>query len=467
MNDKEYLDPTIKINLLTKEDNQHPKGKKIFKVSKFIISLFVVLMIILGMFSFQVIFSGDGRVNIPGYRFFKNMGQLLKGRENMIHGEKEDRINILFLGNGGPGHDGANLTDTIMLASIKPSSSKVALVSIPRDLLVPLPGYGMGKINNAYAYAEANDPGSGGLYATEIVSNILNIEIPYYVQVDFQGFEEFIDDIGGIKVYVERTFTDYQYPAPNYKYQVVHFEEGWQTMDGNAALKYARSRHGNNGESGDFARSKRQQNVLQAVRDRALSYKTFLSPKKISNILNTFSEHSSTNFEVWEIVRLARLTQDINTENINTIVLDDGPNGYLYGTKYGEAFVLRPKKDDFSDIQFLVSNVFLQEQAIESKQTAKIEIKNGTTVNGLAFRTSSKLKDLGYEIVKIGNAPTQDYETTAVYNLSTDEKKESVSQVLESIFNVSVSTDIPDWVEKLAGPSTEFYIILGMDNDEL
>ncbi len=466
MSKNSHLDPAIKINLLSKEDNLQPKGKKIFKVSKFIIYLFIILITIAAVFSFQVIFSDGGKTDFAGFKFFKNMGQLLKGHENQLQGEDEDRINILLLGNGGYGHDGANLTDTIMVASIKPSAKKVALISIPRDLLVTLPGFGKGKINNAYAFAEARSSGTGGIFATQTVSNILNMEIPYFVQIDFDGFESFVDDIGGIEVYVERTFTDYEYPAPNYKYQVVHFDEGLQKMDGDDALKYARSRHGNNWESGDFARSKRQQQIIKAVREKTLSYKTFLSPKKISKILNNFSENSSTNLEIWEIVHLAKLTQELDTENMITLVLEDGPNGLLYGTKYGEASVLMPKEEDFSDIQFAVHNIFLQEQTIETKETAKIEIKNGTKTNGLAGRTSEKLENLGYEVIKIGNAPTQDYDKSVIYDL-TDGNKDETNEVLKSVFNVDVSNDIPDWVEKVANPSTDFYIILGQDSSNI
>jgi LCP family protein required for cell wall assembly len=466
MNKKKSLDDAVKINLLDKKDNSNPKGKKIFKVSKFITYLFIILIIVFSVFSFQVILSGGEKTSFPGFKFFKNMGQLLKGHENKLQGEEQDRINILLLGNGGAGHDGANLTDTIMLASIKPSTKKVALMSIPRDLLIPLPGYGMSKINNAYAFAEAKTEGTGGIFATQTVSEFLDLEIPYFVQVDFEGFEQFIDDLGGLDIYVERTFTDYQYPTLNHKYQVVYFEEGNQHMNGDEALKYVRSRHGNNGEAGDFARSKRQQKVLRAIKEKVASYKTFLNPKRISNLLSTFSEHSSTNMEIWEIVRLAKMTQNLDTENIITEVLDDSPNGVLYGTKYGEAFVLRPRKKDFSDLQFIAKNIFIQEQEIDKKQTAKIEIKNGTKVNGLAGRTSQKLQKLGYDVLKIGNAPTQNYEKSEIYFLSDKDKKE-IGDILQNIFNADISTDIPDWVEKLANPQTDFYIILGKDNGNL
>ncbi|HUT22680.1 MAG TPA: LCP family protein [Candidatus Bipolaricaulota bacterium] len=466
MAQKENIDKTIKVNLLNKDDNKNPKGKKIFKVSRLILYLFIVLFTVFAVFTFQVILSGGKNASFQNFNFFKNVGQMIKGYEDQVIGEQDDRINILLLGNGGSGHDGPNLTDTIMLISIKPSENRVAMMSVPRDLLVPLPDFGQGKINNAYAFAEAQTNGTGGIYTTKVVSDVLDIDIPYFVRVDFDGFESLVNDLDGIDVYVDRSFTDYQYPAPNDKYQVVRFEEGWQTMDGDTALKYVRSRHGNNGESGDFARSKRQQKVLEAVQKKTLSYKTFLSPKKISKVMETLSENISTNLEIWEIVHLAKIAQEVDMENVSTLVLDDSPNGLLYGTKYGEAFVLKPKSENFSDIRFAAENIFLKEQAIEQKETAKIEIKNGTGVNGLASRTSDKFTSLGYEVIKIGNAPSQDYETTELYDLTGGEKS-GVTGVLETILKAKKSEEIPDWIKKLAAPGTDFYIILGADNKDL
>src|SRR6056297_1684736 len=317
-----------KVNLLTKADNQRPKGKKIFKVSKFIIYLLVVLIVAFLVFSYQVLFTNNsitdvfsGKINI-----FKQLNSLAGGGN--LQGESDDRINFLLLGMGGKKHDGPYLTDTIIFASLKPSTKEAAMISVPRDLLVEIPGYGWWKINNANAFGEQKNSGQGALLTKEVVENLLNQPIHYYVRIDFSGFEKMIDELGGIKVQVDTQFTDFQFPTKDHKYKVVSFEKGWQTMDGETALNFTRSRHGNNGQGSDFARSLRQQKVIQAIKNRVFSYNFFLSPGKISGLLSELSKHLKTDLEPWEILKLAKLVQKTDLSSINTKILDDSPGGY-------------------------------------------------------------------------------------------------------------------------------------------
>lgn len=454
---------TNSINLLDKQDNSNPTGKKIFKFSKIFIYIALILIVSFFIFSYQVLFTGNSMIDSLSGKmgFFKQLTTIAKG-ESELQGMEEDRINILLLGNGGIGHDGPNLTDTIIVASLQPSTKKISMISIPRDLLVEIPDYGWWKINNANHFGETKLNNQGGQLASQVVSNIIGQPIHYFIRVDFAGFEQLIDDLGGVKIDVENSFIDYQYPTFNYKYQVVSFQEGTQTMDGETALKYVRSRHGNNGEGSDFARSKRQQKLLEAVKDRVLSYKTFLNPSKINKILKNLNEHVSTNLELNEISELAKLVRDADTQNIITQVLDDSADGYLYSSIVNEAYVLIPKGNDYSAIQFMAQNIFSSQHLIENKQSAKLEIKNGTTINGLAYQTSQKLKTLGFKILKIGNAPQQEQQQTIIYDL-TESSDSSIDEILETQLNGQVTTEIPGWVREDADLSTEYYIILGQD----
>ena len=149
-----------------------------------------------------------------GNRLTEPISALGSSPEDVIEGYKEDRVNILLLGVGGKGHDGGYLTDTIILASYKPSTEQVSMLSIPRDLIIPIPGYGWRKVNNLYSIAEVNDPGTGGDYTKQILSQIFDEQIPYYIRLDFKGFTELIDLIGGVDVEVPNTLSDYQYPIP-------------------------------------------------------------------------------------------------------------------------------------------------------------------------------------------------------------------------------------------------------------
>ena len=191
------------------------------------------------------------------------------------------RINIVLYGYGGSQHSGAFLTDSIMVISIMPMQGhppQIAEISIPRDWFVTIPlrnGKSTAqRINFAYAagmLGEGPQPASavdaGAAVADPLVAHLLGIGINYFVGVDFNAFKQAVDAVGGINVDVPAAFTDHQYPAGecdlgNCAYETVHFNAGMQHMNGATALIYARSRHGNNGQGSDFARSRRQQQII-------------------------------------------------------------------------------------------------------------------------------------------------------------------------------------------------------------
>jgi len=216
------------------------RNRWIFRLLFFFLALTI-------FFSTNVIFSQNSLItNLGRLSFWEGVARLMVGKDKILKGELLDRTNILILGMGGAQHEGPYLTDTIILASIKPSTKQIGLLSIPRDLYVPIPNYGWRKINsaNALGVAESKD---GGLLTSKVVSNILDLPIHYWVRVDFNLFKEMIDELGGIEVEVARGFIDNQFPGVNFSYRVVSFKKGLQTMDGEKALQFARSRHGTNG----------------------------------------------------------------------------------------------------------------------------------------------------------------------------------------------------------------------------
>lgn len=456
-----------KINLLRKKDDLYPRGKAVFKISRFILYLFVILLISFFVFSYQVLFTENSLTDI-----FTGKISILKQLQNFagetqLRGEADDRINFMMLGMGGAGHDGPYLTDTIMLTSLKPSTGQVAMISVPRDLLVEIPEYGWWKINNANAFGEEQNPGNGSELTKQVIEKHFNFPIHYFVRIDFAGFEKLIDDIGGIKVFVDREFTDFQYPTKDHKYQVISFEQGWQTMDGDTALKFVRSRHGTNGENSDFARSKRQQKVIEAVKKRVLSYNFFLSPRKISKMIDTLSAHIRTDIEPWEMVQLGKMVEKINSDNIITQVIDDSPDGLLYAGIVNEAYVLQPKGGDFSQIQYLLDNIFKPEEKLEQRKIIRAEVRNGTTIPGLASTNAEDLKKMGFKILKIGNAPIQDYEKTVIYKLNENTELDQESGFLQNKYSADIITnDIPIWVQDFSDPNTDFFIVLGSDSNK-
>ncbi|MDP2692954.1 MAG: LCP family protein [bacterium] len=412
-------------------------------------------------------------------------------RQAELEGHKDDRINILLLGMGGPGHNGPYLTDTIIIVSIKPSTGQIAMVSVPRDLGVNMPDYGIQKINNANAYGEAKQDGAGAVYATKIIENSFDIKLPYYARVDFQAFEDVIDSVGGIKIDVEKTFTDYEFPAPNDNYQSLTFTKGVQTMDGERALQYTRSRHGNNGEGSDFARAKRQQKVILSLKEKVLSFQTLANPIKISKIIQSLGNHVSTNIEFSNMISLLKIGRSADLSNIVTLVFDIEDSGLLESSYTAEgAYILSPVSGNFEDMKNAIKNIFDytgEKDTTPSQDTPApesinievenpnkfpnnygetivkndiIEIKNGTWRAGLAARVKELLLEQNLEIGEISNTLSRPVAESSVYVMSTIKNTETIEKI-QATLNIPLQNTIAN-NEEIAS-STDILVILGDD----
>lgn len=391
-----------------------------------------------------------------------------------LEGQKDDRINILLMGMGGLGHDGPFLTDTMIIASIRPSTNQVALISIPRDLGVSIPGYGIRKINHANSFGEVEKAGWGGAFATQVVEKTFDIEIPYYVRLDFKAFEDIIDDLGGVKVNVEKSFTDPLYPTTNEGYQTVTFKAGEQTMDGKTALKYARSRHGNNGEGSDFARAHRQQIILLALKQKLLSFSTLANPVRINNVINSLEKHLTTNLEFAEIVSFVKLARELENTEIKTLVLDNSNGGYLRNAfSSAGAFILEPITGNFDNINYAIDHIFdkdFQPSAVSVPTQDKpklpeavIEIQNGTWQAGLAARVKKKLIDKEFIVDTIGNAEQKPIPNSGIYKIS-DKAPREVLEALQTELLIPIKSKPPEGI--IPTSTTDILIILGDDLSE-
>jgi len=441
------------VNLLKDERSEQPAAVRPFFLfhRKFLTVVIVVATI--GVF-FSVGGSTSDESGLGKPSFFATLRSIVTAGDRGLSGEDDGRINFLLFGHGGTGHDGPELTDTIIFASVHPDEGKVGMLSIPRDLNVPIDGYGWRKINHVNAYAEQDHPGEGAKFAAASVGKTLDQPIHYYLKVDFRGFEKFIDDIGGIDVHVDREFFDPAYPLDDGDGTVeeITFEEGWQEMDGATALKFARSRHGNNGEGSDFARAARQQKILLAVKKKILSASTLLNPSRINRVISTLTTHIETNLNAWEIVRIAKMAGKFDKDRINNLVLDTRPGGPLYETNINGSYVILPKNDDWRPVQQLAENVFDAKDIFASPlaqdpkaPAVKVEIQNGTSVTGLAFETAQLLESQGFNIAQIGNAGNKGIEKTIIYDLSDGgftKELEAVRDYLDA--EVQIAT--PGWI---------------------
>lgn len=248
-----------------------------------------------------------------------------------------DPINILLLGvDRRLGDEDPPRSDTIIVVHVDPVAKRVDMLSIPRDLLVQIPGYYATKINAAYPFGELDEsiPGGGPTLVAQTIEYNFGIPIHYYAEVDIAGMEKVVDTIGGVIIDVPGIVKDDQYPTEDSGFTRVRFTPGLQVMDGVTAVRYARTRH----DGGDFSRQTRQQQVLLAIRERALA--TGL----ITNLPDIISElGDSVRTDVLgddpsfrKLYQLARLGQDIGRENIYSHSL--GP--YVYEEVIDDGYYL-------------------------------------------------------------------------------------------------------------------------------
>ena len=259
-----------------------------------------------------VALAGDaGRGNAPG-----------SGGPLSASGAATERINVLLLGvDQRPGAPGPTRTDSMLLLTLDPQARTAGMLSINRDLWVTLPdGRGQGRINTAYQAGEAQRRGGGAALAQRTVEAALEMPVPYYARFNFAAVETLIDLIGGIDVVVDETIDDPTFPDHANGYDPFHLDAGPQHLTGRTALQYARTRAT---PGADFARTKRQQQVLLAVRDRILDGQ--MLPRLLSQIvvvMQTLSDSVQTNLTPRQVYQLARLAGEIERRQIMSVTLD-------------------------------------------------------------------------------------------------------------------------------------------------
>lgn len=374
-----------------------------------------------------------------------------------LKGEGDGRINVLLLGIGGGNHDGSNLSDTIMVASIDPVNKNIAMLSIPRDLYVKIPGYGYNKIN------AANSLGGPELAKT-VVGNILDMPIHYYVQVDFSGFKQAVNAVGGVDINNATKLFDPEYPCDDERhYCAFKLDPGQYHMDGGLALRFARCRHGSCGN--DFGRADRQQQLLVALRQKSLQASTLTNPVKISGLIDSVGDHVRTDFQPKELEKMGKIVKDIDISKANNKVLDDSADGLLVdgGGKYaGAGSILLPKAGDFdySDIQELAHSIFID--GYLQKEKAAVEVQNGTYQSGLGATIGKQLKAYNYNVVNVTTAADQTHQTSMLIDYTGGKKPYTVKYLEERFHTKAVSQPRP--LDANGQPiATDIAIIVGND----
>ncbi|MBI2411344.1 MAG: LCP family protein [Candidatus Kerfeldbacteria bacterium] len=425
---------------------EHRKRHRVRNAISILVGLIGIGMIAFGAYAYSLtkneIVDKENQTN-----FFGQLHRIIDNDVEPLQGEQDDRINIALFGIGGEGHEGGQLTDTMMVASIKPSTHQVALISIPRDLQVAFYNEKDTKEQYPEYYKMNSALFRGGIdLAIDKVEEVTGLPMHYYVLVDFAGFRDLIDTVGGLDITIDTSFSDSQYPNYNYGYlPTLYFKAGPEQMNGERALQFSRSRHGTNGEGSDFSRARRQQKILEALREKMLSTSTLLNPATLSGILKDIGDHASTNAEIWEMVRFAKLAQDVDTSTIINQVISDGPGGLVYSDRVGAegAYVLIPNAGlgDYSEIRAMAVDIFdLPSEAEKTAATealnaeaAVVTIQNGSGITGLGSQKAEKLTSAGVTVTSVNNALVTSVSQTVVYDLTNGAKPSTVQALVDTL----------------------------------
>ena len=372
------------------------------------IALFFIVLVVLvfGVFAWKTGFIlnkiSQGNANI-----FGSLIKSLPGMDKTLSGEKDGRINILLLGMRGEGVEGGGLlADTIMVLSIHPKqdeqdTTRASIISVPRDLYVKVPNREEHrKINAVYALGEERELHKGGMEDMRtMVGEVTGLDIPYAITINFQGFKDLVNALGGINVTLTEPFEEnmqfrephvcdsYVFTVPTKPPQFEHkyhtrkdgsryiaesyplcynpnlecggafkLSAGENMLDGDKALCYARSRVTSN----DFERAKRQQQVIQSIKDKALATGTLTSFDTINNVLDSLGNNIRTNLEAWEMKRFVELYQKVGNESkVVQKVLDTTEEGLLYHPENSApeaGYILMPRGDNYDRIHELFKN---------------------------------------------------------------------------------------------------------------
>lgn len=419
-------------------------------------SIAAIILLLLITYGGERLLSKTNQIFANKKNVFVRFGKLIVGSDQQLIGEDQGQINVLLLGIGGIGHEGPLLTDTMIVASLNPKTSELILTSIPRDFVIGTPSGGFEKINAAYAYAEQARAGGGGAVVIAVAEKVTGFKIPYYAVVDFNGFKTAVDHVGGVDVTIDRTFRDAEYPDYKEGYlPPLTFTKGVEHMNGERALQFARSRHGNNGEGSDFARSERQKKIILALKEKVVKL-NLTDLRTINNLLSDFTQNFRTNLEPYEIKRFAELGKNISPNHVYSLSL--APQGDLicagliddYTVK---AYVVQPcEGKTLADIHQYLSNLSLAAKL--KKEDAIIEIQNST---GKAYVLDSwrALSTAGLDVNIVAFKGRTPYDRTIIYNNSNS--KPNTIGYLKDNFNFTLA-DVP-----YANSSADIVIILGKD----
>lgn len=441
-----------------KLDKKFKKGKKPSKKRKIItITALIIVLLLIGGVLWMVFWGNDIIAKITGGR--GNLFDFFVEQYEPLKTDANGRTNILAIGTGGYDmsgeegggvHDGAQLTDSIMLISFNQTTGDVAMVSLPRDLKGPATCTSTGKINEVYwcngggGNASVEEEEKANQAVMDAVGSVLGVDIQYFAHLNWGSLASIVDALGGITVTLDEDINDYQYTEAVFEAGVPY------TINGAEAVGLARARHGTSG--GDFSRGASQQKIIIGIKNKILEQG--LSITDMLGLVGTLGDNLRTNFSIAEIKTLAHDLSTLNFDVMRQISLY--PDHMTTGMLNGISYVL-PKAGagNYGAIQLYLAKQLSSDPRDYEEPT--IAIYNASDIDGLASAEKAKLEEKGYTISLIDNAPEGEYtKGTSIYAINT--QKPGTAQMLEDYYNFTPLTK--DNLPATISPDYDFIIIL-------
>jgi LCP family protein required for cell wall assembly len=394
-----------------------------------------------------------------GFKFVYNAAKTFHGglfsvlSTTKLKGEDVGRVNILVAGNSADdaGHNGGNLTDSIMIISLDTKNKTAYMMSIPRDLWVDIPGYGHAKINEAYVDGQNDNfkesgyfPGGMGLLQ-QVVEENFNINLNYYALVNYTALKEMVDAVGGINFTVKSVDPRGLYdPSIDWTTHgpLVKLSNGTHVLNGQQALDLSRARGDAYGSYGfpaaDFDRTNNQRQELLALKAKVTSTGVLANPAKLSSIFDAIGNNVKTDFTLGEVRRAYDIGKDVSS--VQSVGLNNihGKNLLTsYATPLGlSALIPAAGVDDFSDIQAAIKQLTSSNPI--TREGANIVVLNGTDTTGVAAKAAKFLKTKGLSVSTTGDAVSPQA-TTTIVDLS-EGKMSGTKKLLSSLYGTHVVT---------------------------
>ena len=371
------------------------------------------------------------------------------------------RVNILVAGNSvdDKGHNGASLTDSIMVLSIDTKKKTALMLSVPRDMWVQVPGHGHSKINAAYTY--------GGMDTLkDVIETNLDIPIHYTALVNYSAFKDAVDAIGGISITIKSADPRGIYDSSldwttRNCCALAKYPNGTVNLNGKQALNLARARgegYGSYGFNADFTRTENQRLMLLGIRAKALQSSTLSNPLKISNLVSAVGKNVTTDLQLKEIQTLYSYAKDIDVTKIDSYNINDlkGQDTTLlsnYTSPDGQAALIPAAGvDEYSEIAAQIKRTFTASPV--SKEAARVVVLNATETVGLARTQAVVLANKGMSIAAQGNATVQPATTL----IDVSKKKPNTLAALKSQYKATVITDT---TMSANYPNADIIVVLG------